>query len=472
LLELEAVSINPPIRHRLLTVVLLGVVTSGLSLLALVRMLSTATVQRVERGRDNVEEETARLASTSVDRRALLFESPRSQVIGMRGGYVTRDVVLDGPVPGAWRAVVVETVQEAVRTGKPAARDLLLSDGTLVVAARPAGGDSYAWAAYPIRSTPYLDNWRWIVVALSVVTLLLVAVAVHAVITVKGSASALNATLAKLATDLSTPVPRPPVRELSDIAEGIAALARNLAQARATEERLGRELAEKDRLAALGRVVAGVAHEVRNPLASIKLRLDLAVSASPVLPPRVEQAVGHASAEIARLDRLVADLLVVAGRSLGPLRSLDLGDLVRARVTAAQPWAELRRVPVVVEGAAAAQLDSDSLARAFDNLLRNAIEASPPGSAVEVRLGEQGAEVSITISDRGAGVVGDRAAELFEPFFTTKAEGTGLGLAISRAIARAHGGEVVYRRQDGVTTFLMTLPRRTPRLPVAREATG
>jgi signal transduction histidine kinase len=466
------VSITSPIRHRLLTVVFLGVVTSGLSLLALVRMLSTATVQRVERARDNVEEESGRLATTGADRRALLFESPRSQVIGMRGGYFRPGAAIEGPVPEAWLTTIDQTLREAMQTRRIALRDTPLADGMLVVAAQPAGDGTLAWAAYPVRTPPYLDNWRWIVVALSVVTLLLVATAVHAVITVKSSASALNATLASLARDLSTPVPRPPVRELSDIADGIAALARNLAQARATEERLGRQLAEKERLAALGRVVAGVAHEVRNPLASIKLRLDLATGASPVLPPPVQQAVSHASAEIARLDRLVADLLVVAGRSLGPLRSMDVGELVRARVNAVGPWAELRRVPVLVEGAAAAEMDADSVARAFDNLLRNAIEASPAGSAVVVRIAERGEEVSIEISDRGAGVVGDRAAELFEPFFTTKAEGTGLGLAISRAIARAHGGEVAYRREAPSTTFSLTLPRRLPGPAPAREAIG
>ena len=90
---------------------------------------------------------------------------------------------------------------------------------------------------------------------------LLVASAVHAVITFKRSTTALNGALVMLAKDLSTPVPRPPVRELSDIADGIAILARSLAQAREGEERLGRELERQERLAALGRVVAGVAHD-------------------------------------------------------------------------------------------------------------------------------------------------------------------------------------------------------------------
>jgi signal transduction histidine kinase len=484
LLDLQRVSITPPIRHRLLTVVFLGVVTSGLSLVALVRMLSTATTQRIERARDSVAEETARLAQAAAagsERRELLGQWPRSQVMGMRGGFVEGGAKVAGPLPEPWRPLVDDAVHQAAARGQAAATERHLADGRVVVSARPVGDGTFAWAAWQVRTPPYLDNWRWIVLALSVVTLLLVATAVHAVVTVKSSAAALNGALAALATDLSTPVPRPPVRELSDIAEGVAALARRLATAREAEKRLGRELARQERLAALGRVVAGVAHEVRNPLASIKLRLDLAVanesSASPPLPAFVEQAISHASAEIARLDRLVADLLLVAGRSLGPQRRTDLAQLVRDRVAALAPWAQLRGIEMRIEGSASAEIDCDSVGRALDNLLRNAVEASPPGGTVSVLVEEKGAEVHLRVEDRGTGVAGDRAAELFEPFFTTKADGTGLGLAICRAIARAHGGDVVYGREAGVTRFELTLPRRLPpgepaRETPAREAVG
>jgi signal transduction histidine kinase len=375
----------------------------------------------------------------------------------MHGGYVEASGPEHGNAPATWQPTVARAIREAAQTRRPVLIDASLGDGRVVVGAQPSG-DGFAWAAYALRTPPYMDNWRWIVLALSMVTLLLVGFAVHAVVTIKRSASDLNTALVALASDLSTPVPRPPVRELNDIAEGIAALANNLAQSREAQERLGRELARQERLAALGRVVAGVAHEVRNPLASIKLRLDLATSGGPALPAPVEQAVSHASAEIARLDRLVADLLVVAGRSLGPQRRASLGDLLRARAEALAPWAQLRRVAIDISGDASAQIDPDSIARACDNLLRNAIEASPPDGRVAVNLIADGHEAKIQIDDRGEGVPAPRATMLFEPFFTTKADGTGLGLAISRALARAHGGDVVYQRTDGVTRFELTLP--------------
>lgn len=469
------VDIKSGIRHRLVTVVFLGVVTSALSLVALVRMLSTATSQRVERGRDYVEEETTRLATatgtTAADRGRLLAESPRSQIMGMWGGYADARGNLYRNVPDAWRRAVSDVVTTA-RDGHTAIiRESDLPDCILLAGARPAASGEIAWVAYPIRTPPYLNSWRWIVLALSLVTLLLAATAVQAVITFKRGAGAISKSLVGLAKDLSTPVPRPPMSELGKIADGIAVMARSLATAREAQERMARELEQQARLAALGRVVAGVAHEVRNPLASIKLRLDLAVSEAPTLPPIVEQAVGHASAEIARLDRLVADLLVVAGRSLGPRRRVDVGRLVRERTTALLPWAKLRRVEIAVEGEGTADVDADSMARAFDNLLRNAIEASPPDDTVHITI-TPGEALQIIIDDRGTGVDQERAAMLFEPFFTTKSNGTGLGLAISRAIARAHGGDATYERRGAVTRFTLSLPRPLATAPTAREASA
>jgi signal transduction histidine kinase len=226
-------------------------------------------------------------------------------------------------------------------------------------------------------------------------------------------------------------------------------------------------------------VAAGVAHEVRNPLASIKLRLDLA-AASSALPPTLDKAIAHATSEIERLDRLVADLLVVAGRAVGPKARTDLGALVRARVDGLAPWATEHGVTLEATGDVVARVDADSIARAVDNLLRNAVEASPRAEKVSVRVRSDADTVLVRVEDRGAGIAKARVPELFEPFFTTKPSGTGLGLALSRAIARAHGGDVVFARDGDVTSFTIVVPASgTGRasvegavLPGSEEGTG
>jgi signal transduction histidine kinase len=445
------VSTTRAIRHRLLTVLLLGVLTSALTLAALVLLLSTTTKQRVERVHDGVAEEVDKIAKNPAS-----VDEPYTTWIGMRGGTWTDAHGPSIAPPAGWGEQLERAVRESQRTGARAVLRTPMGDSTLVMAAEPALGPAHeltAWAGFLVRPMPFLTEWQWIVMALAAATVLLVATTAYAIQTVTRGAAALRGSLAALADDLSAPIPRPKLRELSDVADGIARLAENLKRAHAEEERLGGQLAQQERLAALGRVVAGVAHEVRNPLASIKLRLDLA-AAGGSLSAAAEKAIANASSEIMRLDRLVADLLVVAGRSTGPREASSLGALARVRVEALAPWSAERGVTVEVSGDASAPIHADSVARALDNLLRNAIEASPRGGSVTVRVASRLPEgASVTVEDRGKGVTPERVPELFEPFFTTKSDGTGLGLAISRAIARQHGGDVIYSRAREVTCF-------------------
>jgi signal transduction histidine kinase len=475
LLNDRPANMRRPFFQGLMAVALLGVATSGLAVVALTRAVTASHSLRLSHARESTAEELGRLGATPPD-----VEPPPPNIIGMRGDIVTTPAEIAGHVPAAWGATLVGLAERARATGAPVYDDIAIPGARLVERAAPAPGGRVAWVAYKVAPSPYLQSWRVLVVALTICAMLLVASAALSIVTFKRGARQLLGATRALASDLQAPVPRPPVGELADIGDGIATLARHLSESRQAQERLGRDLARQERLAALGRVVAGVAHEVRNPLASIKLRLDLAAAspgpADAPLPPAVTGAIAHASAEIARLDGLVADLLTVSGRALGPRAPLDLGQLARRRADALAPWAALRGVTMHVSDAGAGEAvatgDADRLARAVDNLLRNAVEASPDGDVVDVEVRADPEQIHLRVLDHGAGFPQGQAGELFEPFFTTKADGTGLGLAISRAIAQAHGGEVAYSRDGEVTRFELTLPRETPAAPALAAAGG
>ncbi len=447
------------LRSRFLAVALLSVITCAVALIALARVLSFTHAQRVERAREAVGHELAVL-------RGELPASPpglplATSMLGMRGGRVTSAAGFDDPaaeLDPASRGELKRALEGSRASPEAIVRDAEIADEILVVGVSRAADGGFAWVAYAVRQPSFALAWKIIVIVLTVATSLLVATALQAVVSVQRGAAALNSALAALATDLSAPVPRPPFRELGELRDGIAALAQALARAQVDKERLAVELARRERLAALGRVAAGVAHEVRNPLASIKLRVDLG-RRRPSTTPELARELASVSDEITRLDRLVADLLVVAGRRTGPRVATSLGALVERRVALLRPWADERGVRIEVTGEATSDLDVDAVARAVDNLVRNAVEASPREATVAVEVSRVDEAARVEVRDAGAGVDPARLHELFEPFFTTKPDGTGLGLALSQAIAAAHDGALRYERRDQLTCFELVFPR-------------
>jgi signal transduction histidine kinase len=339
----------------------------------------------------------------------------------------------------------VPSVVSAADTGQSVVAGVLRVDSGGVI-----------WAVSSVEAPPWFQVWRWSAVTLGLAGLLLVIATGHLGVVIQRSAKQLTSSLLSLSHDLSAPIQKPSVRELSDVAEGISRLAGELLTAQQERDRLNKQLAEKERLASLGRVAAGLAHEVRNPLAAIKLRVDLAAFDSHV-PSTVRSELSAVSSEISRLDRLVSDLQILAGRRIGPLKSTDLRSLAEQRAHALRPWAAEKNVTISVDGEAHCMADPDGVSRVLDNLVKNAVEASPSGEVVGLSLRVENSRAWLVVRDKGAGVEKARESELFEPFFTTKTEGMGLGLALSRAIAEAHQGSLRYYRKDSCTHFELVL---------------
>jgi signal transduction histidine kinase len=280
-----------------------------------------------------------------------------------------------------------------------------------------------------------------------------------AMMALRRGADELQGALLTLQDNLRAPVPRPRATELGDIAAGLSSMAAHLADARDRERELEATLARGQRLAALGRVVAGVAHEVRNPLAGMKLRLDL-LARSGGLDGGAREDVTVCLGEIARLNRLVESLLTVSRAKTLAQVPIDLAVLADERIARSAAVAQKAGVRLSRRGEGQAYGDPDALAGAVDNLLRNAVEASPTGGEVVVYLGtaHDGTAV-LDVEDGGPGIPEARRAELFEPFFTTKPEGTGLGLWISRLLLEAKGASLRYDRVGDRTRMRIAFTR-------------
>jgi signal transduction histidine kinase len=204
-------------------------------------------------------------------------------------------------------------------------------------------------------------------------------------------------------------------------------------------------------------LLAGIAHEVRNPLGALDLFAGLLAEE---LGPRPEGAhVVRIRAELASLSKVVEEFLDYA-RARPPVREeVDLARLLGEVSDLAGPLAAERNVSLSIEGAGEVRADREQLRRAALNLVRNAVEAAPAGTAVEIAARMGDVEAAIEVADRGPGLSPEARDRLFRPFFTTKEGGTGLGLALAKKVADAHGGALALdEREGGGTVARLVLP--------------
>jgi len=228
-------------------------------------------------------------------------------------------------------------------------------------------------------------------------------------------------------------------------------------------------LERQQKLATLGTLAAGIAHEIRNPLTSLKARLYTLEKHLQVVPA-ARKDTNIISAEISRLERIVQDVLSFARPSDPRLETFAAETVMREVRGLVSPDLERRGLQLVVESSPELLIRADSghLKQVLVNLVRNAAEAIDGSGTVTLRTrsvrtllgGRETDAVVLEVSDTGKGIPHEAEKHLFDPFFSTKETGTGLGLTIAARIVEKHGGVLQYQTRPGHgTTFGVVLPR-------------
>lgn len=246
-----------------------------------------------------------------------------------------------------------------------------------------------------------------------------------------------------------------------DEAVGVTIAFKDLTEIRRLRERLQ----QADQLIALGTVTAGVAHELRNPLASLQGLTELLGRDFAQDDPRHRYVKTMLDA-IGRLNRLVEDLLLFSSPASAVNEPTDIATVIDNTVTLVRPGLGQRNVAIEVgrdgSGAAIVNGNPAHLEQALSNIVLNAVQATPDGGVVTVDVTATDTHVAVRVHNTGSYIPPDRLKQIFVPFFTTKPTGTGLGLPIARQIIAAHGGRLdVDSRADVGTTFLIELPLAT-----------
>jgi two-component system, NtrC family, sensor kinase len=257
-----------------------------------------------------------------------------------------------------------------------------------------------------------------------------------------------------------------PVRSLESLARALDAMAESLQQRQESVRRHAEEgLIQAEKLATTGRLAAGVAHEINNPLGAILLYGDLLLESTPEDDPRREN-MARIVTQAARAREIVRGLLDFARESPSQVSHTDLNRILQDALSLLERQPLIQRVRVRSELSPTplwVRADGPKLQQVFINIIINALEAMREGGVLTLRSGysERKGYCRVAISDTGYGIPEEHMPRLFEPFFTTKevGHGVGLGLAISYGIVRQHHGEIEAQSHVGSgSTFRVLLP--------------
>lgn len=226
-------------------------------------------------------------------------------------------------------------------------------------------------------------------------------------------------------------------------------------------QRAQSEIAQTEKLAALGYLAAGMAHEIRNPLNSISLFTQLLGQGIEEI--EIGDYLDKILKEVDRIDGIIRKLVDAANRSRVVVDDIRLDQVVQDALDIFSPQIDARRIQVsfeCLEPVSPIKADRTELEQIFTNLLMNAVEELSLGGELTINIESPEGLIAVRVSDNGGGIADEHLESIFKPFFSTKSRGTGIGLPVARRIARLYHGDVaIEHTSQAGTTFLVTIPR-------------
>jgi hypothetical protein len=250
-------------------------------------------------------------------------------------------------------------------------------------------------------------------------------------------------------------------RLLAEIENWNRELERRVEEKSAALQQAHVEILQSEKLATLGHLSAGMAHEIRNPLNAINLFAQVlrAGLGGDVEMLSYTDKIAH---EVERIDDILVKLLATSKRSHFQLRSVLLQDILSQVVASFAEQARVQGVTIdmeVIDTPPALLADADELAQVFSNLIANALHEMAGGGRLTIRLTPGAGELLVTVADTGRGIPVEHLSKIFDPFFTTKERGTGFGLSVVLRIVKNYGGKIQVESEPGVgSCFQVTLP--------------
>jgi len=250
--------------------------------------------------------------------------------------------------------------------------------------------------------------------------------------------------------------------EIGELGRHFNDMVGQLVSSREEIERLHRtQMSRAEHLATLGELAAGLAHEIRNPLAGIAGVIEVIGRDIPEGSPSRE-VLKDVQQEVLHIKNVLSELLDYARPRPPQIMAADLNASVEHAVALARQQALSRPIEIrfaTAENLSHVEHDAAQIQQVMLNLLLNALQAIPGAGSIRVAVEQRGDDVVITVADSGRGIAPDNLASIFRPFFTTKGQGTGLGLSLARRIIEDHGGRIEVESQPGAgTKFTVQLP--------------